>query len=429
MDSNNNPTGADPLQDLAKELNNYTPEPEPATAASAPATPAAPAAAPVMPTAPVADSAPAFSPSADLTATATVSASPNGADTTANPFDQAAAEPAVDSAATDPNDFTAQPVAAAESTEPTEPVDRTPLKPADPVPGSIGSAKSYQPPVADPLTQPQPAPAAAPAAPVAPVTPTTPTAPAQPAFNPAQFAPVDPQTANPQAATLQPADPAAPKKKLSKTTIILLAVLAVIALVGGIFAILFATGVIGGTKTSVQQTTYTAITPAANEPVKTGLLCTITYTADEAALAADPTLLKYDDKVVINYADDEATDFNFSRVAVYNSAESASAAVQAHGDATSALVAGLEGSNLGTPSMSAVATDASVTTSTVFDAEYLSQLNAAKAADPANTAISAIALDLPTDEAGLYLSTSDKVHTYFTNKGYTCTTTYAAADE
>ena len=151
-------------------------------------------------------------------------------------------------------------------------VDDSPILPADPVPGSIGSAKSYTPPVT-----PAPEAPAMPPAPETPVTPEptpAPVAPEAPAMPGA--APVPPAFDPTAAPAPNPVAPAPAKKKLSTTVILAIILGAVVVIGGGILLFMSLSGASATSKNDSANTSGTTTDKPDVAPTENTLTCKTT---------------------------------------------------------------------------------------------------------------------------------------------------------
>lgn len=459
MDQKENNAG-DPLQDLAQELQNYTPE----TASNiTPSTDAAAAD-------PVADAsaAPSFTPSADLSATSTTSATPTTAPTDSDPLADINAALDLD---VNPNPNSQIPKEKAKF----EDLDEQPLKPADPVPGSIGSAKSYadfqaaqekaaaraaktaKPVAAKPAKPafpstpvqpnqfaqgpaPEPTPEVVMPEPDVPFTPPTtdaqPTTPvaSTPTPTPAESTPVPPISTEPSPMMPQ-STPAAPQKK-SKTTLVLIIVLLAVIVIGGVVAALFMTGVIGAKTTSTTVTSFEPATPENATPANYTLICP----ASDDAITSSVTTV---------YKDDQMTEMSIVKADTYESIEQATEAETkfnaGDNEELTAIKNATEKFGLPAIQQTITRTDNTTLTTRIVTADFvnkLSEVNRGFVADADHISeevdedyqnrslLSTVVSLLPllADDEGNYLTDSESVQDYLGLAGYTCTTEYEAVE-
>ena len=248
-----------------------------ATVPEVPATPASPVSAEPAPAtpvaAPVAETPVMETPAMDTTAAPIADPDPlAGAveSLSSAPLDvNSSAEPVSDYAQPAAPNFANDPTVAAAPEKNNE--DQSPIQPAAPAPGSIGSSTSY----------------------------------------------TDYQAAATQAA-------AAPAKKKSKTTLILLiVVLAILLIGGGIFAFVM----LSGNKSSNSNTgNNNSSTPAPSVPVEMTLVCATTRSPEDLVSAGGATV--WDEEMTIKYEDDDITKITDVSTVEYPDSATAKAGIE-----------------------------------------------------------------------------------------------------
>ena len=209
--------------------------------------------------------------------------------------------------------------------------EEEPIKPAEPVPGSIGSALKYSasaPDHSEPTEKPKglaalfakkPKNTAAPVAEPS-------QQPSSVVEEPAQEEPTQEKTDNEVPVSFGPApnvpNPNAAKDKNKKnSTILALIIIGAVVLVGAIVAIIVFIMTSNDNKVTVTKTNPATTQP---EPEDTSLICSYTSTANDIARAENNKLASYDLKMIANYTDDEMIDMSITGTYNYTDAEAAS---------------------------------------------------------------------------------------------------------